>query len=88
MNEKNIRRHVVCGYLEPIRKLSAHILLHLFRQPLPLFPATRYACKKAPCLPENLTVQSARILFTDKCLTLYIVRKNTIVFQPQSLHME
>ena len=39
MNEKNIRRHVVCGYLEPIRKLSAHILLHLFRQSLLLFLA-------------------------------------------------
>gem|GEM_PF-3780322 len=29
-------------------------------------PYYRYACKKTPCLLKNLTVQSARILFTDE----------------------
>ena len=66
------------GCLDPNIKLRTYpqiIYTHLtssFPAVFVAFPCrtTRYACKKAPCLPKNLTVQSARILFTDKFLIL------------------
>ncbi len=30
--------------------------------------ASQHACKKSPCLPKNLTVQSAYVLFRDRLL--------------------